>query len=281
MNNFTNTNNGNNKKLTKNTRGIQLYNTNEDYGSTISLDYWQNFANIKINPLLPKEKRSQSYLFDYQNTLGILLPVEKVVEIIDGLKYVAGELIDGNYNFRPVGVTTARNDNILNVLPLSRFTENEEDRGIVVQICTNINGDGIPENVMNYFFTKTSYIMDYDYKTGNYERSEPIETQFLIFCKYFEQVFNSLTMSIAHSITMEELYLNNTIKQSLYQHKEKLGISNSYYQNNNSNNNSSDFFSGNNNSNNNLDFSLPNFEPGSNVQNGGLISGERLNLDEF
>lgn len=267
-------NNGNGStstRLIKNTKGIQLYNPDSQLGSTITLDHWQNFAAIKINPLLPKEQRTPKSVYDYQNGLSILLPIEKIIELKEAAKYVAFEILNGNFNFRRAGVTTAKNDNIFHFVPLSFITENEDDEGLAVQICTNIKQDGTSDNVINFILCKGSYIMDYDPKNGNYEKSADIQTQFLTILAYLNNVESALTMSIAHSIEYEELYRQNYISKSLSELKNKLGITGNNNRNYNNNNN---YFNDSNN------FGSNNFTPSNNIINGGEISGgDRLTLD--
>lgn len=274
--NFNNNGNGNQKTLTKNTRGIRFYNSIDQYGSTMTLDMWQGFANIKINPLLPKEQRSQSQMYDYQNGLGILLSVEKVETLKKCFEYVAEEVINGNYNFQSVGVTNGKKDNLIQFVPVSVLTGNEEDIGIGIQICSGIGQDGRAQSVLSYILNEESYLINYNPATGDYQESNKLEIEFLIFGKYLDNVVNALTMCIPHVVAMDSLYRNSYINKSLSEIKNKLGIQNNYgnnsYQNGGNINNNFSFPSS----------TTPNFELGSNITNGGTIeSGERLNLDDL
>ena len=276
-NSFNNNGNGTGQKqLTKNTRGPQLYNSNEDYGSTIALDYWQSFANIRIYPMLPKEYRNPKNMYDYQNGLSVLLTIEKIIELKEAAKYVAGEVANGNYQFRRAGTSTGKGDNIIQFVPVSFVTGNEEDEGIAIQICTGIKEDGTTQNVLNFILGESSFIFDYDPSNGGYEKSENFETQFLVICTYLQNAENALTMAHVHAIELEEMYRNSYVNRSLSELNYKLGISgqSNNYGNNNSGTNFSNHFNQSNSSN--------NFVAGSNVENGGEISGgDRLTLEDF
>ena len=120
------------------------------------------------------------------------------------------------------------------------------------------------------------FIFDYDPSNGGYEKSDDFETQFLVICTYLQNAENALTMAHVHAIELEEMYRNSYINRSLSELKYKLGIgqSNNYGNNNNGTNFSNHFNQNSNNSN--------NFVAGSNVENGGEISGgDRLTLEDF
>lgn len=277
MSNFQNTNN-NSVKKTKSSRGIQFYNSNNELGSTISLDFWQAFVNVKINPMLPKEKRTSNAKYDYDNNVGILLPVEKVYDLIEAWKYVAFNVAEGNYNFDPAGVATARGDNLIQIEPMStKYPEFEEAQGICVTIYNNIES-GIAGSELTYIFNKSSFIKKYDPKSGYFEKSQEYEAQFMIFGKFFENAIDALTMAYTHAQAMHDMYLNDSIKDSLYQLKQKAGITSGNYNKGGNNNYSNSNFSGGNVSN-FPSLSAPSFDE-SNVVNGGIISSDRLNLDD-
>lgn len=275
---FQNTNNDN-KRKTKSTRGIQFYNDNEQLGSTIVLGYWDIFANIKIHPMLPKEKRTVQSKFDYDNSVGILLPIEKINDFKEALKEVCGYLIDGNYRFDPVGVATARGDNLIIIEPItSKYEDIEDFDGICVTIYNGIDGSGIAQNELTYTFNKSSYIKSYNAKSGSYEKSTPFEGQFMIFCKYIEKSLDALTMAYTHAQASHDLWYKDSVKDSLYQLKQKAGITSGNGGNSYSGGYNNNAFGGGSSS--NFPVLNGNTFNENNIVNGGVITGDRLNLDD-
>lgn len=278
----------NTKKKTKNTKGLQFYNSDRTYGSTLVLDYWQAFATVKIHPQLPEDRRSEKSKYDYDKSLGVVLTIERVYDLLQATKSVAFEIIENhNYNFTPAGVILGRNKNqLLQIEPLSSLEGMpEEAEGIVISIYSDIDPElGTTNNYIKYILGKASYIKAYDNKTGMYEKSDEFETQFMIFIKYLEQSLEALTMAKVHAQALHDMYSKDIVKDSLYEIKQKLGIS-SNTSNNYRNNNSNGFYQNNNFKEN----GSPSFDSGAgspnmisdkSIINGGIIMGDRLNLDD-
>ena len=231
---FKNTNNNNNDRKTTNTRGIQLYNSDETYGSTIVLDYWESFANIKIHPLLPAMKRQGREKFDYDSSVGLLLPVEKIYDLFEAWKYVAAELLQGNYDFDSVSVATVKADSMIQISPVSKKFGIEGGEAVCITIYNNISSNNTTETELTFVLTKSTFIKNYSAKDGSYDKSEPYESQFMLFGKWLEKSIDAMMMAYTHALNKANSYLNEVvIKESLYQLKQKAGITSGGYQNNN------------------------------------------------
>lgn len=266
------------KKKSKNTRGIQFYNSDKILGSTIQLGYWQNFANITINPMLPPEKRGGNAMFDYDKQLSVLIPVEKLYDLLQAAKEVMFEVSNGNYHFTSAGINIARHKQNIMIEPLSLIDGYDDAEGIMITLYSDLNDqDNTSNNYISFIFNKSSYIRGYNRKDGSFDASQNIETQFCIFVEYLQASIKALTMADVHVQCLHDIYYRDSIKDSLFQIKGKLGISNESYRNNISNTFQGNSYREAGGMPTSPSFSLYDSNE-STIENGGVVMGDRLEI---
>lgn len=267
---FGNNNQGEKKKYDVNTKGVQFYNIN---AGTLIVGYWKDCMTVKICPVLPQSKRSESKVYDYDTFINTAFTLEKLTTMqlaIDS--HIMASMQTGNpYDFTAIGVSVGSN-----------FVElsNGEKHGLAKEnICFTIYA-GVDENgkssdKMTFVFGKRNYFTNFDSEVGSIDKGADLEIEFLMFYRCIKEAAKAMTHAYAHSIRHSDQYTVNGIRESLNSIKTKLGIESSTYSKPSGN---ASFFNagsgnkfGNNNSSSNEDVGR--------IENGGTISsGGRLDI---
>lgn len=262
---FGNNSNNENKKWEVNTKGTQFYSRGQ-MGATLILGYWKECLTLKISPMLPESKRSESKIYDYETYINTALTEDKLIELklaMDDI--VIPSIVSNNYNFVSVGVSSGNN-----FIEISNGSMLGLDEGhIVLTIYAGIDENGKCTDRMSYIFGKTSYFTGYDSEQGAIDKADPKQTEFIKFYNYIKQAIDALTHAHAHSMRVSNQWYNDMVKDSLNSLKSKLGI-----EGRTSNNNSgATFFNAGNNYGNIK-------EDVGEIENGGIITsnGGRLSI---
>lgn len=265
-----------------NTEGLQFYNNTKGFESTIKLGHWKGCVTINIYPLLPENKITEKNKWDYDISYNATITVERAHDLKEGIEDILQQIQSGNYDFAPKGVPTS--NNYVEIAPVTKIGMIEE--GICLTVFNKLN-NGIPETYKSFIFNKSSYFENYNHETGEYQKGRPLETQFKLFYITLCEAIKVATKAYTHGMRLGMDYQNRMVRDSLVKLREKAGIE-PYNPNANSgrNNNNNNFFSNGGNSNtgnatnlytsaiNNTNYNT------SNIENGGIIGGERLSLED-
>lgn len=207
------------KQKSKNTRGYQFYNK-EISGSTLVIGHWNSAVTLKIHPLLPENKRTDSSVYDYESFVNVALTPQKVYDLVMGLNTVKIAVDSGIYNFDSVGV--ASGTGYIEVGPISKYGYQGE--GVAIALYNDIGSDGKPAQKLVYVFNKSNYFKNYSVDDGSYDKSNQYEAEFGMMVMLLQEALKASTNAIAHSVRHTNMYHDDFVSDSLNSLKEKLGI---------------------------------------------------------
>ena len=81
-------NNSNNNKFNVNTKGVQFYNKDCKFPSTLVFGFWNENISLKIHPALPADKRTQSSVYDYNQYVSTSINGAKALELYNAIQDV-------------------------------------------------------------------------------------------------------------------------------------------------------------------------------------------------
>ena len=271
--------NNSNNQYSVSTSGLQFYNNVKGFESTIKLGHWNGCVTINIHPMLPEHKITEKTRWDYDVSYNIAITAERAHDLKEAIEDILGQIEAGNYDFASRGVPSS--NNFIEIAPTSKLGIAEE--GICVTIYNKLN-NGIPEAYRSFIFNKSSYFENFNPETGEYEKGRLLETQFKLFYITLCEAVKVATKAYTHGMRLGLDYQNKMVKDSLARLREKAGIE--PYNPNRQQNSNNNFFMTNNQPVGNVG-NLYNSSAGassynsvSNIENGGIIGGERLSLDD-
>lgn len=275
-NNNNNSSNSNSNSV--NTAGLQFYNSMQGFESTIKLGHWNGCVTLAIHPMLPENKVTEKNKWDYDVSYNVALTAERCQDLKEAIEEILQSIESENYDFTSKGVPTGAN--FIEIAPVSKLGIVEQ--GICIIIYNKLN-NGIPQASKSFIFNKSSYYENYNPETGEYEKGRPLETQFKLFYITLCEAIKVATKAYSHGVRLISDWQNKMVRDSLNKLREKAGIesysgssynrsggnSNSYF--NNANSNASSLYNA---AYNNTEYNIPN------IEDGGIIGGERLALDD-
>ena len=191
---FGKKNNNNEKDKGVNTRGIQLYNKEGFEASTIQFGYWNGNMTVRINPALPKNKRTETSVYDYDTFNSAVLSVEKAKTL---LKVITEKFIPEYNKNESVSYGVAISDGMIEISNGIKF--GCEKPTIALTIYDKIDGESSKCNCyMTYEFNKSIAIAGYDFESGKYDSFE-VDGEFNVFIEYLANGIAALTNAYVHA----------------------------------------------------------------------------------
>jgi len=236
--------NNNNQEQSTNTRGPQMYNRDKERGSTLICGFWNTMQTIKICPILPQDKRSESKMYNYETFLTSALVPEKAYALMTGIKkHVLPALESGELeSIRNVGVPVGEG-----FIQISNGHSLGYPLGLYITIFSKIDAEnGRAEQWLSFEFTQSPYFLNYNHEDGDISK-EAEYMDFGIFMNYLAEGIKASSRAVAHSVRDQYKYVDNGRRNEIKQIMDKLGIeSNNGYNNNrgNSGGQSNGFFGG-------------------------------------
>lgn len=184
-----------------NTRGIQLYNINGFYPSTVKFDFWNDsFASIAIFPAKAKELQTEKDRYDYENRIAAAVSHPKVMELLDNIPRIIKAYEDGQDANSYVDI--AGN----NLFGYGTMKNKDGKQIFYLAVHKDLDDNRIPRQSAYYEFNFTQSISEYDPKTGNYAMVASKLGEFAIFRKYLEEAYAATTHAVAHSVKVAHDY---------------------------------------------------------------------------
>ncbi|MGL5714676.1 MAG: hypothetical protein ACRCX2_16770 [Paraclostridium sp.] len=199
------------KELNTNTRGIELYNSDENYpvNSCLKCGYWNNRIVIDIHPKLATP--SNGKVFNYEEKMSVTLTEKDAVALNGMVDMVYSE----EYDF--LALPTAKG--------FIEFGMKNEELGIntpYINICeTNENKE--VTGSLTFCFPKTVIIADYNYKDANYNTIET-DAELETFFEFLENAVAAGTMAYAHAQVDRTKYSTEKFSNQLVALLENAGI---------------------------------------------------------
>lgn len=215
-------NNSRDNNISINTNGVQLYNRDGFVPSALTIGYWNDVLNIRINPKL--ENPTETKVFDYEKYISCILPVERIGELINAInKEIVPAMKEGRNKIISIQVA---GDSLLSVgtnvatgSPLRPF--------IAIYKGIDVNTKK-PESYLLYEFKSSTIIEDYDADKGSYTVSQPDHVELNTFIKILNAAFDGLTKATAHTINTENRFRNAAQMKVMNALAEKSGIETGY-----------------------------------------------------
>lgn len=212
--------NNNNTEKSVNTRGPQFYNRDKERGATLILGFWNNFQTIKICPILPESKRSESKMYNYETFLTSTLTPEKTLAFLQAIKrHVLPAVESGDLqSMQAVGIPVGSG-----FIQISNGLTLGYPAGLYVTIYSKVDESGKAEQWLSYEFGKTPSFLNYNHENGDIDK-ETADIEFDLFRLYLEEGVKASTRAIAHSVRDSYKYIDDARRNNLQSIMEKMGI---------------------------------------------------------
>jgi hypothetical protein len=219
---FSNRSNNNNtqQKNSITTRGVQFYNSFDEDSSTLSLQFWNNYAVLKINPILPEKERSDNQVYNYDVDCTFMLKIKEIQKLIKGIALLKKQKV------APVEESTSKkgkkdktdkkffnfaiestNGNIIKIGDGSEY----EGMGWYLAIIDNSGKN--PVSMFYQFNTKSDddiIFFNYDEEENKGEKKY-VATELELFEEYLEEAKKGFLSGIAHGINLQFNYFKKSI----------------------------------------------------------------------
>lgn len=185
-------NNGNGNGVNVNTAFYTSYSDT----SLLSVGGWNRNLSLKIQPAVGKDANGLTqYASDKTSTITTSIREENALALLEGFnKYIKPAIENENPHEAKVTIAMGSGDK---KKALSIIFDGK-DSYLELAIGLSDNGTTTNENVIKHKFNKKSYMVDYDYQTGEGKEIQ-IEADLFNFMKKIEKS-QDLVPTIAHSI---------------------------------------------------------------------------------
>lgn len=220
-----NGNKGNNqeKQTNVNTRAKQFMNKDGFYPSTLLVGYWNEMISLKMHPALPKEKQTQSSVFDYQQAISTSLTIDKAMIL---LKKIEDVIIPAIYEGKVV--STAILIGLNNLVQVGSGVKGELKPFIAIHKGLDANTKIPAESIYYEFVTSDDQslatIDNYNPETGAYETSTTVHAEFFVFRELLLESIRGLMMVSAHADRYVNKYYRDKVSNDLAEIGGKMGL---------------------------------------------------------
>lgn len=231
------------KELDKNTKGTTLRNTKSEFKSALEIAYWNSALKLIIHPPLPESERSNERVIDYKSDAKAhgILGIENALLLLEAIKV---EVVPNLAEFEYVGISAGQS-----YIEIARESgvKGANERGLYLNIYTQIDGSGNPKHVLSYQFAGKKYFKNF--KREGYEMSNTftqLPTEFMLFITHLEEAVKAMTNAVAHSIRNANKYEYARNVNMLNKMAEKMNITQAdmYSKGNSNNSNGGSYFNG-------------------------------------
>ena len=192
---FNNRNN-NRTKVNTTTNIAQLYNDQSgDDSSTLKLSFWNDYATISINPMLPKSEQVDGKMYNYEKTASTLLNVENLIQLQRGIKLLEKEEKLGDTR-KIFSVAIKASNNIVMKVGCSGEYDGIDSHYIAL---FSLNEDGGVDGNAFYIFNKpeVGLIVNFDEENPTI-KSRKIDCQWEEFKKFIDLAADTLINGSSH-----------------------------------------------------------------------------------
>lgn len=219
---FDQQNNSRDNKNSVNTRGVQFFNKESIYSSTLSVGYWNEFLSIKINPALPKDQQTDAKVYDYTKSVVTVLSIEKASTLIREIdENIIPAIVEERE--KSISIPTAT-DSLLSV---GTVNQNGTIRPYIA-IHKGIKENRIPQLSIFYEFNNLNIIDDYNETTGEYQVRNTNLSEFLAFTYILKSSVQALSHAYTHSQRVVGKWNNDKLNGMIEEIVSKLGISSAF-----------------------------------------------------
>ena len=218
--NFNNTNNNAREQVNVNTRGPQFMNKNGFDPSTMAVGYWNELISIKMHPALPKEKQTDSKVFDYEKVISTAITLEKATTLCTGIEKKIIPAIEKGEQ-ASVGIPVGA-DSLIVVSTGVKMTGSVRPYIAIHKALDEKTKK--PETSIFYEFNRAYSVDDYDEAEGTFQVTQDIHSEFKLFIELLNAAKLGLSQAIAHSMRVVDKYYRDRVLNDISAIAEKLGV---------------------------------------------------------
>jgi hypothetical protein len=188
-----------NNRTNTTTKVIQMYNPVGDDAGTLTLGYWNTFATVKINPILPEKQREDGKMYNYDVTGSVLLNPETVIALEYGITKLES-LIKNKKNAPAVAVRAGNY-----VVKVGQSSDYDGMEGDFYVGLFEVDNKGVATGSMFYPFavqkaTENTLMFGWDEDTAKH-KAVTYNTQWEAFKTFLRQAKADLISGGAHGTT--------------------------------------------------------------------------------
>lgn len=243
MNFNKNANNNSRDAVNVNTRGMQFMNSEGFSPSTLLFGYWNEMISLKIHPALEKSQQTESKRFNYEEVTSTAITLEKAATLLSKIESDILPVYGSENRFRgiPVG-----GDSLVGVGIRQDGDNTISYLGIYKGLDENTRK---PQSAIWYEFKAGYTVDDYDHETGQFNVTQNVPGELMLFTAALRSAIDGLTHAKAHSARTVDKFFRDRLVNKLDEIGAKLGVETASKQswgNNNGYNRSNrgDIFSG-------------------------------------
>ena len=182
--------------------------------SLLRVGGWNQQLSIRLQPATGKDSSGVTmYAQDQSQILSTSLSQESAIVLYDGFKKEIEPCLDAHIASKKISTQVSNGDTkkIISIY--------YDGNDAYLEIATSVNDQNITtdQNVITHKFNKRTYMVNYDYHTGQATETKTIESDFLNFMDKVEKV-KDLTPVVVHTIkyanAVKNTFSNNNNQNS-------------------------------------------------------------------
>lgn len=173
---------------------------------------WNQHLSIKLQPAIGKDSSGiTTYAQDQSQIISTSLTVESAISLYEGFEKEILPALEAKIASKKVSTIVSEGDR---KKVISIFYDGQ-DAYIEIAVGVNDQNTTNDENVLRHKFNKRSYMVDYDYHTGNSGEVKTVETDFLNFMDKVKKV-KDFTPAVVHTMKYASA-IRNTFRNNQQQ----------------------------------------------------------------
>lgn len=215
---FNSSNNNSREAVNVNTRGIQFMNSEGFSPSTLLFGYWNDMISIKIHPALEKSQQTESKRFNYEEVVNTAITLEKAATLLAKLENDILPNYGGDQDmFRGVPVG---GDSLIGI-----GLRGGEGKTSYIAIFKALDEQTKKPEVAMYYEFKSGYTVDdYDPGTGQFNVTQDVPGELMLFTSALKAAIAGLTNANAHATRSVDKWFRDRLMGQLEEIGGKVGV---------------------------------------------------------
>lgn len=211
----------NKQEINVNTRGYRFMNKDGFCPSTLICGFWNEMISLKIHPALPESKQTATSVYDYNQMVTTSLSLEKAMILITKIEKVIEPAIERG-EVKSIAVLIGGN----NLVQVGSGLKGEIHPFVGIHKALDPETKK-PQDSLFYEFIDSSQITieDYDFETGSYTGSAPVQCELKTFVEILKASVAALCGAPAHEMRYVDKFYRDKVLNSIMEIGGKMGIS--------------------------------------------------------
>lgn len=195
-----------------NTSGRQYYNSDGQHKSTLELSFWNKMVSIKIYPMLPPDKVTDTEKFDYNGGIFTSMSSERAHHIAELITETIVPALENGETVSAKGYPIGADSALV-------VGAKEDNNGIpygYIAILRKIDRNTmIPAEGLVYQFNKTLLIDSYDFESGDFNPGTSTTLELKDFAAQLKFAAEVLIGSTSHADRHVDNYYRSRIQEAV------------------------------------------------------------------